>query len=207
VSTKYGVDTTDFFNALVYAWNSGKATCRELAIRFRVKKKDCAVFLITDGYKVVAQLPIPENILRETNPLEGFDYVRERVRSASERRERMALDTSSMQIKDLKAGMKRVDLKARVVGISKPKNVITRFNEHVILASATLSDETSTIKLPLWNGQINMLSMNDMVQIENANVIVFRGEKQLRIGRHSTLKVIEGSSLDAAKGTTKCMAK
>ena len=69
--------------------------------------------------------------------------------------------------------------------------VLTRFNDYVIFANATLSDETSTIKLTLWNGRINMISINDKVQIKNANVIVFRGEKQLRIGRNGTLKVVE----------------
>lgn len=203
VSTKHGIDTANFFNAIVYAWNNGKAKCRELAIRFRTKKRDCAVFLITDGYKVVAQLPIPENILKEANPLEKFDYVRERVRSASEKKK---ATNSLARIRDLKGGMKRVNLKARVIEISKPKTVVTRFNDCVVVANATLSDGTSTIKLPLWNGRINMVSINDVVQVENAKVVVFRGEKQLRIGRNSGLKVVESTSLNATEDAIKCVA-
>ncbi len=203
LSAKHGINTTEFFNAIVYAWNDGKATCRDLTIKFRIKKKDCAVFLITNGYAVLAQLPIPESILKETNPLDGFDYIRERVRNVSERKEKRTLDTDHIQIKDLKAGMKRINLEARVIEISEPKQVVTKFNDYVVLASATLSDKTSTIKLPLWNGQINMVSINDLVQIKNANVTVFRGEKQLRIGRNSTLKVIEDSALNTAKHSLK----
>jgi hypothetical protein len=36
-----------------------------------------------------------------------------------------------------------------------------------------------------------------MVQIENANVIMFRGEKQLRTGRTGRLKVVETNPIPA----------
>ena len=191
LATKHGISTREFFKAIVRAWKNGKARCRGLNIQCRVKKRDCAIFLITKGYTVVAQFPIQEYILKETDPLKGFDYVRERVRCASERKDSKKLDTSHLSIKDLKAGMKRIHLKARVTEISKPKLVLTRFNDYVVFANATLSDETSTIKLTLWNGRINMVSINDMVQVENANVVMFRGEKQLRTGRKGRLKVVE----------------
>lgn len=207
LAAKRGINTAEFFNAVVHAWENGKATCRGLTIRCRTKKKGRAIFLITRGYTVVAQFPIPESILKETNPLAGFDYVLERVRHASEMKERKALDTSHIRIKDLRAGMKRINLMARVIEISKPKLVLTRFNDYVVFANATLDDETSTIKLTLWNGRINMISINDMIQIENANVIVFRGEKQLRIGRNGTLKVVETSPLHDSEHAIGCVTK
>lgn len=204
LATKHGINSTEFFNAIVHAWKNGKATCRGLTMKCRVRKKDHAIFLITKGYKVIAQFPIQECILKEANPLKGFNYVREHVRRVSKLKERKSLENGQdMQIKDLKAGMKRINLEARVIEISKPKLVLTRFNDYVILANATLSDETSTIKLTLWNGRINMVSINDKVQIENANVILFRGERQLRIGRNGTLKVVEDDSLHATERTIK----
>ena len=192
LSTKREIDTTEFFNAIVDAWKDGKATCRGLTIQCRIKKRECAIFLITEDCTVIAQFPIQEYVLKETNPLKGFDYVRERVKHAhAKMKERKRLNTSHLSIKDLKAGMKRINLKARVTEISKPKLVLTRYNDYVVFANATLSDETSTIKLTLWNGRINLVSIDDMVQIENANVIMFRGEKQLRTGRNGRLKVVE----------------
>jgi len=207
LSAKRGINTTEFFNAIVSAWKNGKAMCRGLTIKFRTKKKGRAIFLITKGYMVVAQFPIPEYILKETDPLKGFDYVRERVRCASEMKERKRLDISHLSIKDLKAGMKKITLKARVTEISKPKLVLTRFNDYVVFANATLSDETSTIKLTLWNGRINMVSIDDMVQVENAHVIVFRGEKQLRLGRNGTLKVVEDNQPHGSERTIECVAE
>jgi len=191
LATKHGINTREFFKAIVAAWKNGKAKCRGLNIQFRIEKKGHAIFLITKGGKVVAQFPIRENILKETDPLKGFDYVQERVKHAAKMKEKKRLDTSHLSIKDLKAGMKRINLKARVTEISKPKLVLTRYNDYAVFAHATLSDETSTIKLTLWNGRINMVSINDMVQIENANVAMFRGEKQLSTGRRGRLKVVE----------------
>ncbi len=196
LATKHGITTCEFFNAIVSAWENGKAKCRGLNVQCRIKKKGRAIFLITKGYTVVAQFPIHENILKETDPLKGFDYVRERVRRVSEMKERKRLDLSHLSIKDLKAGMKKIHLKARVTEISKPKLVLTRSNDYAVFANATLSDETSTIKLTLWNGRVNMVSINDMVQIENAKVIMFRGEKQLRTGRYGRLKVLETNPIN-----------
>lgn len=207
LSTKRGINTTEFFNAIVHAWKNGKASCRGLTIQCRTKIKGRAVFLITKGYTVIAQFPVQDHILKEANPLKGFDYVRDRVRYSYKMKERKSPENDHVRIKDLKAGMKRINLKAQVIEISKPKLVLTRFNDYVVFANATLSDETSTIKLTLWNGRINMVSINDIVQVLNANVIVFRGEKQLRIGRNGTLKVVENSSLHESEHTIKCLAK
>jgi len=52
-----------------------------------------------------------------------------------------------------------------------------------------------------------MISINDTVQIENANVIVFRGEKQLRIGRNGRLKVVENSPLHESERAIQCVVK
>ncbi|MGD8505903.1 MAG: hypothetical protein PVF15_04490 [Candidatus Bathyarchaeota archaeon] len=197
LATKHGISTREFFAAIVKAWENGKATCKGLNIQCREKKRDCAIFLITKGRAVIAQFPIQERVLKETNPLKGFDYVRERVKHASKMKERKLHENHHMQIADLKAGMKKINLRARVIEISKPKLVQTRFFDYVAFANATLADETGKIDLPLWNGRINTISIDDIVQIKNANVIMFRGEKQLRIGRNGRLEVVETNPIHA----------
>ncbi len=196
LATKHGINTREFFKAIVRAWENGKAMCRGLNIQCRVKKRDCAIFLITEdcSARAIAQFPIQEYVLKETNPLKGFDYVQERVRHATMRtcmKERKLHENHHMQIADLQAGMKEIKLRARVIEISKPRLVPTRFFDYVTFANATLADETGKIDLTLWSGRINTISINDTVQIENANVIMFRGEKQLRTGRKGRLKVVE----------------
>jgi hypothetical protein len=195
LSTKRGVDPTEFFEAIVRAWNSRKAVCRGLSIEFRIKKKDCAIFLVTEGNMVVAQFPVPEGILKETDPLKQFDYVRERIMHAWEVKKRMTLSSGNTKIRDLRAGMKRIKVKARIIEITEPKQVLTRLNDYAVFAKATLFDKTGTIKLTLWNGRIKMVSLNDIVQIENGSVIMFRGEKQLEIRRNATLEVVKPADL------------
>jgi len=46
------------------------------------------------------------------------------------------------------------------------------------------------IKLTLWNKQIDQVSVNDTVQIENGYVTSFRGEIQLNVGKYGKLTVI-----------------
>jgi replication factor A1 len=83
--------------------------------------------------------------------------------------------------------MKRVNLKAKVLEIAEPTLVFTKYGNYAKVANALVADETGTIKLCLWNEQITSISVKDTVQIENANVSMFRGERQLRIGKHGTL--------------------
>jgi len=99
-----------------------------------------------------------------------------------------------MQIKNIDAGVKWVNLKARVVEKSIPRNVFTSYGDRIAVSTATISDNTGSIRLPLWNAQIDMVSIGDTVQIENGRVKTFRGELQVSVGRNSKLQVIENQS-------------
>ncbi len=68
--------------------------------------------------------------------------------------------------------------------------VYTRFGTEAHISNALIADETGTIRMSLWNQQINMVSRGDSIEIENSKVVSFRGERQLRIGRNGTLSVI-----------------
>jgi len=95
------------------------------------------------------------------------------------------------RIEDLKFGMNRINLEARVIEIPKPKSVFTRFGNFATVTNVRVSDETGIIQLPLWNNQIDTVSVGDTIRVENARVVTFRGERQLRMGRGGQLSVIE----------------
>jgi len=135
---------------------------------------------------VVAQFPIPKHILEETNPLKEFAYVKASRRTIVERTK-----VKHLQIRDLKSGMNQINLEAKVLEIPKPIPVVTRFGEFAKVANASIKDETGIIQLPLWNKQIDTVSVGDIVQVENARVVTFRGERQLRVGRGGQLSVLE----------------
>jgi len=96
----------------------------------------------------------------------------------------------SLKIKDLRDGMKRVDVEAKIVGKEATREVLSRYKDVVHrVANATISDGTGTIKLTLWNDQIDQVNVNDNIRIENGYVTTFRGEMQLNVGKYGKLNV------------------
>ena len=186
ISMKYGIDSEKFFDSFVEAWKRQESTCESLLIECRKKTRDNAVFLITDSCKVVAQFPIPKRILEETSSLKMFARTR-----ALRRKIVKMVKVKHPRIGDLKSGMKRIDLKARILEIPRPRSVITRFGGFAMVTNASIADETGIIQLPLWNKQIDTVSVGDTIRVENARVVTFRGERQLRVGRGGQLSVIE----------------
>ncbi len=95
-----------------------------------------------------------------------------------------------MKIIELKPGMKRVEITARVTEKSDPREVTTRFGDTSRVATAIVQDDSGTIKLSLWNETIDQVNVNDTVKIENGYVTTFKGETQLNVGRYGRLSVV-----------------
>ena len=86
--------------------------------------------------------------------------------------------------------MKRLDIEGKVTDKSETREVTSRFkNETYKVASAVMADETGTVKLTLWNEQIDQVNVGNIVKIENGYVSSFRGEIQLNIGKFGKLTV------------------
>jgi replication factor A1 len=97
----------------------------------------------------------------------------------------------AMKIVELRPGMKRVDLKGTIAEISEPREVTTRFGDVSRVATAVLADDSGRIKMSLWNENIDKVSVNSTVQIENGYVTTFRGENQLNVGRYGKITVLQ----------------
>ena len=87
--------------------------------------------------------------------------------------------------------MRRVDITAKIIEKSEPREVLSRFKDttHKV-ATAIVTDETGNIKLTMWNEQINQVNVNDTVRVENGYVTSFRGETQLNVGKYGKLSVV-----------------
>jgi len=95
-----------------------------------------------------------------------------------------------LKINELRDGMKRIDLTAKVTEKSDTREVTSRFKDQTYkIATAVIADETGKIKLTLWNEQIDQVNVNNTVKIQNGYITSFRGEIQLNIGRYGTLTV------------------
>ena len=188
LSVKYEVDPEEFLYALRLAEEHKESRCDKLSIQCRGKIKNKFIFLIKRESEVIAQFPIVEEfLLNRSNQLRNFMET-DRIRRYLAKKVRTA--TASF-IKDLRTGMNHVNLKAKILEVAAPKHVVTRYGNHASVAKALIADETGTIKLCLWNGQIATVSAGDTVQIENAQVSAFRGERQMSLGKTGTLSNVE----------------
>ena len=92
-----------------------------------------------------------------------------------------------MNIGDLKTGMRNVNVMGKIETLREARTVNLRSGGTAQVADAILSDETGTIKLSLWDDQIQMVGEGDEVSIENGYTQSFRGENSLNIGRYGKL--------------------
>ena len=184
LSVKYSIYPTEVFQALISARNNDKAVCGNLTVEYRGKVKGETIFLIKKENSVVAQFRVDEEfLLRKDNPFESWmntDKIRKKIAKQN-------TESIFTLIHDLRAGMKRVNLKAEVLEIPKPAQVHTQFGNTVMVVNALVGDETGKIKLCLWEGQISAVAVGDNIEIKNAQVCVFRGERQLRLGKNGVL--------------------
>jgi replication factor A1 len=95
-----------------------------------------------------------------------------------------------MKINELRDGMKRISIQATVTEKSDPREVTSRYGDQTLkVATVIIADETGTIKLTLWNEQIDQVNVNNVVKIQNGYVTSFKGEIQLNVGKYGTLTV------------------
>jgi len=198
LSVKYEVDLDSLFKGLVHARENHEVSCGRLLIQCRQKARDHDVFLITSGYQVVAQFFVPKYFLDQPNQIEQLK-LSHLFRKVS----KPVTCGIPQHIRDLRCGMKRINLRARVVDVPKAALVFTRYGEYARVSNALIADETGAIKLCLWNEKIKEVSVDSVVQVENASVTRFRGEIQLRLGKNGRLSVIDNAGFPSLREVEK----
>jgi len=96
-----------------------------------------------------------------------------------------------MVIKDLEARQRDVNLVAEVVEISEPRT-FEKFGNQGRVANTEIKDKTGTVKLTLWNEQIDQVKVGDKIAIKKGYVSEWQGELQLTTGKFGTLEVLKG---------------
>jgi replication factor A1 len=95
-----------------------------------------------------------------------------------------------MNIIDLRNGDKRVTVEANVVEKGETREVRSRYKDETYnVADVVVADETASIKLTLWNEQIDQVEVGNKIKIENGYVTSFKGEIQLNVGKFGTMTV------------------
>jgi replication factor A1 len=193
LSAKYDVDPDRFFSALTLATQNKKSNCGDLSIELRGETRDKVMFLILTNLKVVAQLSVFKHFLLENDqPIRNFMKTGKILRLLAKK---AGKSKTFYAIKDLRSGMKKICLKAKVLEILTPRPIYTRYGDYATVADALIADETGTIRLCLWNEQIRCVSAGDTIQIENAKTTTFRGQRQLNIGKNGLVSSLDESTI------------
>jgi replication factor A1 len=149
--------------------------------------EDIATFLITRDQRIVAQVRLTSRVLDylvkpEILNLRFEGYIPPKS---------TASQAEDLEIKELTSETKRFNLNAKVTEKTPPRTIMSTWGQTLLLSTATITDGTGTIKLPLWKEQISMISVGDRIHIENARLKMFRGEFQVKVDRSAKLSVIE----------------
>ena len=123
LSVKEGVYLPELYHAMVAAKEKRKTTCQNLTVEYRGSLKEAAIFLITKGTKVIAQFRLAEEILLRKNIC--FESWMDTDKIRRQLNKQNTSPKLSMMVQDLRHGMKKVNLEAKVLETPKPSTVQT----------------------------------------------------------------------------------
>jgi hypothetical protein len=187
LSVKHNACILELFQSLVSAKEKGKAKCQELTFQYRGNVKNEAIFLVTKEDRVISQFRAPEEFLRRQN-MSFENWIKtDKIRRQIGRQNPRPKESTSIQ--DLKHGMKRVNVLAKILETGAPTKVFTRYGNNATVTNAWVQDDTGKIKMCLWNEQTDSVNVGDTVKISNASVSTYKGEKQLHLGKNGTISV------------------
>lgn len=185
LAVKYELDPIQLLHSFSRAWNDGESKCGPLKIERRGGDKKAVTFLITLNDDVIWQFPIDTDVLEKPDLYESSIPV---VKAPMYRKR-----TGSMHIGELRDKIRGVTVTARVLEVPPKVLVKTRYGGESFVSNIILGDGTGTIRLSLWNSQIDDVAVGDIVKIEKATVAKFQGELQLRMTRWGNMSVDESA--------------
>jgi ssDNA-binding replication factor A large subunit len=180
---------------MVSARERGNSRCGKFSIELRNREEQSSTYMFSVEGKPLAQAKIPNDSIsklkRLPEELSDFDQENHEDSQVNSRGER--------QISGLKFGTRGVSFKAQVVKKSEVRAVTSKDGNPLLVCSVTLSDGTGEIPLAVWNNQIPTISEGDLVEVQDARVGSFRGEKQLSLNRKTgALRVLQSAAKSSA---------
>jgi replication factor A1 len=96
-----------------------------------------------------------------------------------------------VNICDIKEGDNDINVEGEITEKSYAREVRSKYGYRpLMVADATLKDETGKITLTLWNEQVSQVMVGDKVKIEKGYAKSFRNVLQLSTGKYGKLTVI-----------------
>jgi replication factor A1 len=79
---------------------------------------------------------------------------------------------------------------AKVVSVCQLRRIDSKFGGSPTLCEAVVGDETGTVILSLWEGQIDAVADGDILQVNNGYVSLVRGHMRLHVGKYGSLETV-----------------
>ena len=111
-----------------------------------------------------------------------------------------------MSISDLKVGDGKVSVEANVKEVGEART-FNKFGRDLRVSNAVIEDESGSIKLSLWNDDVDKVKVGDKVKIVNGYVGEFNGEKQLTTGKFGSLEVVKGDGSESSETPSESIAE
>lgn len=186
ISRKYELDPGLLVDGLVEAYRNKEHHYGVLDITCRETGRGYAVLLLTMRDRVISQFPVKVELLE--NPAFLNDCIRD---ASSPRYAKVEALDKHRTISELRFGMKGVSVGAEIVDIPPKRLVTSELGNYHYVSNVKIADETGSIRLSLWNDQIEQVHIKDKIEIENGYVSAFAGEPQLRVSRKGSIVVIK----------------
>jgi replication factor A1 len=95
-----------------------------------------------------------------------------------------------VKISDIKDGDNEINVEGKVTEKTYAREVRSKYGRVLMVADATLKDETGKITLTLWNEQVKQVMVGDHIKIENGYAKSYKNILQLSIGKYGKITVI-----------------
>ena len=184
LARKHDLDPKLLADAFFEAWKNMISHCGCLEISCRAVNHDSATFLIMKEENVVWQSSIRLESIRSSNIK---DYLELIPLPANAKKKNYLKD---QKISDLRSGMKGINVTAKIIEVPPTRTVNTRFGTLANVSNVMIADETGSVRLTLWNNQIERVHKGDEVELSTCKVSRFRGELQLGLGRKGIISTI-----------------
>ena len=118
------------------------------------------------------------------------DYVWEMEDSLLPARRVCLRDVCKVKISEIKDGDSEINVEGEVTEKTYAREVRSRYGQVLMVADATLKDESGKIVLTLWNEQVKQVMVGDHIKIENGYAKSYKNILQLSTGKYGKITVI-----------------
>ena len=101
-------------------------------------------------------------------------------------------DETPVKVGDLSTFSRRVYTTVKVISKTEPREVTSRQDDSVHqVDDALVADDTGSIYMTLWDDAVDEINEDQVLQLNNAYVNVFRGSMRLNLGRYGSYETLE----------------